>query len=85
MSLVAYSGNFVPLMNDFMQINFPDWDDNTKLSMSLYAMIPLGFGEIIGSLLIGKLRDKFGYHTTLKVLLAVTLVAFGLVFATIYT
>lgn len=85
MSLVAYSGNFVPLMNDFMQINFPDWDDNTKLSMCLYAMIPLGFGEIIGSLLIGKLRDKFGYHTTLKVLLAVTLVAFGLVFATIYT
>jgi len=53
--------------------------------MSLYAMIPLGFGEIIGSLLIGKLRDKFGYHTTLKVLLGVTLVAFGLVFATIYT
>jgi predicted MFS family arabinose efflux permease len=72
-------------MNDFMKIDYPDWNDNKKLSMSLFAMIPLGFGEIIGALLMGKVRDKFGYHTTLKVLLAVTLLAFGLLFLTIFT
>lgn len=61
MSQAAYSGSFVPLMNDFMTLTHPDWTDNTKLSMSLYAMIPLGFGEIIGALVMGKVRDRFGY------------------------
>ena len=68
-----------------MKIDYPDWNDNKKLSMSLFAMIPLGFGEIFGALLMGKVRDKFGYHTTLKVLLAVILLAFGLLFLTIFT
>jgi predicted MFS family arabinose efflux permease len=51
--------------------------------MSLFAMIPLGIGEIIGALLMGNLRDKFGYQTTLKILLPATLVAFAMVFGTI--
>ena len=85
MSLAAYTGSFVPLMNDFMKLGHPEWDDNTKLSMSLYAMIPLGFGEIIGAPLMGEVRDKFGYHTTLKVILAVTVIAFALLFVTIVT
>jgi predicted MFS family arabinose efflux permease len=51
--------------------------------MSLFAMIPLGLGEIVGALLMGKLRDKFGYQTTLKILLPATLVAFAIVFGTI--
>ena len=48
-------------MNATMKIDYPDWSDNKKLSMSLYAMIPLGFGEIIGGLVIGKVSDKMGY------------------------
>jgi predicted MFS family arabinose efflux permease len=83
LSQAAYSGSFVPLMNAFMKIDHPDWNDNTKLSMSLFAMIPLGFGEIIGALLMGKISDKLGYQTTLKVLLATTVVAFALLFVTI--
>jgi len=67
-------------MNATMETNHSDWNDNTKLSMSLFAMIPLGFGEIIGSLLMGKMSDKWGYHTTVKVLLAATLLAFTLLF-----
>lgn len=50
--------------------------------MSLYALIPLGFGEIIGALLMGIIRDKFGYKTSLKVLIITTLVAFALLFGT---
>jgi predicted MFS family arabinose efflux permease len=51
--------------------------------MSLFAMISLGFGEIIGSLLMGKISDKWGYHTSLKILLGLTLVAFTLLFGII--
>jgi predicted MFS family arabinose efflux permease len=46
-------------------------------------MIPLGLGEIIGALFIGKLRDKLGYQTTLKIILVVTMVAFALIFLNI--
>jgi hypothetical protein len=61
LSQAAFSGSFVPLMNATMEIDYPDWNDNKKLSMSLFAMIPLGFGEIIGGLVIGKVSDKMGY------------------------
>ena len=83
LSQAAFNGSFVPLINDTMQKDHPDQNDNKKLSMSLFAMIPLGIGEIIGALLMGNLRDKFGYQTTLKILLPATLVAFAMVFGTI--
>ena len=70
-------------MNAAMEVNHPDWNDNKQLSMALFAMIPLGFGEIIGALLMGKISDKWGYHTSLKVLLGLTLVAFALLFGII--
>jgi len=44
------SGCFVPMMNETMNDDFPDWNDNTKLEYSLFAMVPLGVGEVIGSL-----------------------------------
>jgi hypothetical protein len=37
-----------------------DWNENKKLSMSLFAMIPMGAGEIIGALLQGKVSDSYG-------------------------
>ena len=83
LSAAAFSGSFVPLMNATMLIDHPDWSDNTKLSMSLFAMIPLGLGEIVGGLVIGKVSDKLGYQTTLKIVLVTTLVAFGILFGTI--
>ena len=83
LSTAAFGGSFVPLMNDTMSKDNPDWNDNIKLSMSLFAMIPLGFGEMIGGLLMGKLRDKLGNQIFLKILLISTLVAFALIFGTI--
>ena len=83
LSQAAFSGSFVPLMNATMEIDYPEWNDNKKLSMSLFAMIPLGFGEIIGGLVIGKVSDKMGYQTTLKIVLVATLVAFAVLFGTI--
>lgn len=50
--------------------------------MSLFALTPLGLGEIIGALLMGILRDKFGYKTSLKILIITTFGAFALLFGT---
>lgn len=61
LSQAAFSGSFVPLMNKTMDLDHPDWNDNKRLSMSLFAMIPLGAAEIIGGLAIGQISDKFGY------------------------
>ena len=83
MSQAAFSGSFVPLMNATMEIDYPDWNDNKKLSMSLFAMIPLGVGEIIGSLAMGKVSDKYGPKTTVIIVLILTLTAFVVLFATI--
>lgn len=51
--------------------------------MSLYAMIPLGLGEIIGGLAQGKIADRFGVKVGLAFILVLTAVAFGMVFGTI--
>ena len=83
MSLAAFSGSFVPLMNATMDINYPDWNDNKKLSMSLFAMIPLGIGELIGSLTIGKVNDKYGSKATVVIILILTLTAFAVLLGTI--
>ncbi len=83
LSGAAYSGSFVPFMNKTMTVNHPDWSDNKRLSMSLFAMIPFGAAEILGGLAIGKISDAFGYQVSLKLVLLLTVVAFGTLFATI--
>ena len=35
------------------------WDANKKLSMSLFGMIPLGFGEIFGGFILGFIMDRW--------------------------
>ena len=85
LSPAAFTGSFVPLMNKTMEIDHKDWNDNKKLAMSLFAMIPLGVGEIIGALVFGKISDKFGPKTSLKFIMVITVVAFAILFATIAT
>jgi predicted MFS family arabinose efflux permease len=46
-------------------------------------MIPLGIGEIIGSLAIGKVSDKYGSKPTVVIVLILTLTAFAVLFGTI--
>lgn len=58
-SQAIFTGSFVTMMDAGM--GDTDWSSNTKLSMSLLAMIPLGLGEIIGGMITGKLLDKYGY------------------------
>jgi MFS family permease len=37
-----------------------DWTDNEKLEMSLFAMATLGTGEMLGSIAIGQVIDRYG-------------------------
>jgi MFS family permease len=83
MSGAAYSGSFVPLMHDTMIINHPEWNENKKLSISLFAMISFGVSEMLGGLIQGKVSDKYGYRTSLYLVLAFTAVAYGAMIATI--
>lgn len=51
--------------------------------MSLFAMIPLGAGEILGSLTQGKFSDKFGSKGGLYLVMGLTVVAFAILFGTV--
>jgi hypothetical protein len=51
--------------------------------MALFAMIPLGVGEILGGIIMANVSDKLGYHKTIKILLVITLIAFGVLFVTL--
>ncbi len=83
LSQAAFSNSFVPLMYETMTIDHKEWSSDQKLAASLYAMIPLGLGEIIGGLSQGKIADKFGTRTGIFFILAATVLAFAMIFATI--
>ncbi|CDW72384.1 major facilitator superfamily protein [Stylonychia lemnae] len=58
LSLATFAGSFVTMMTATMKEY--DWSENEQLEMSLLAMIPLGLGEMSGSVIIGKIMDKYG-------------------------
>jgi predicted MFS family arabinose efflux permease len=60
-SLAIYTGLLVPMVASTVT----DTDDhNAKLMKSMYAMVSLGVGEIVGSLAIGQVIDRFGNKLT---------------------
>jgi hypothetical protein len=50
LSLATFAGSFVTLMTDTMDDKMTS---NDKLELSLFAMIPLGIGQMIGGALTG--------------------------------
>ncbi len=54
-SCAIYAGVFVPLMTDTMSTNTKtlNWSDQTKQKNCLLALVGLGLGEILGSLVLG--------------------------------
>ena len=57
-SVAIYTSFLVTLMSKTMD---DSWPDDKKSKFSLLAMIGLGIGEIIGSLISGQVLDRFGY------------------------
>eukprot|EP00347_Sterkiella_histriomuscorum_P004956 403358441 len=75
----TFTGSFVNLIS--LTMKDKGWSDNKQLAMSLYAMIPLGIGEIIGSLLMGKIMDIYGQKKGIIVCGINLIIAMILVFA----
>jgi len=55
-SLAIYTGLLVPMISNTLEGR----DNTEKLMKSMYAMVCLGVGEIVGSLAIGQVIDRYG-------------------------
>lgn len=80
MCAAIYSGNFVPMMNKQMLISNPEYEPNTKLGYSLFAMIPLGLGEVIGGFMVGFVIDKWRQKAGVIFCMFTTAIAYALTF-----
>ena len=78
LSITAFSGMFVSLMTKTM-VNF-EWESNRQTQMAMLAMIALGFGEIFGALLSGRVIDRFGKKAGVLLVVILMIVAFGFLF-----
>jgi MFS family permease len=69
-SLSIYTGLLVPMV----VTTIPNETENQQMMKSLFSMVTLGIGEIVGSLFMGQVIDKLGnkYSSSLNVL-AVTI------------
>jgi MFS family permease len=55
-SLAVYTGQLVPIIDD----TIPGDDTNDKFMKSMFAMVALGIGEMVGGLFIGQIIDRYG-------------------------
>lgn len=55
-SLAVYTGLLVPIITD----TIPGDDPNDKFMKSMFAMVALGVGEMMGGLFIGYIIDNYG-------------------------
>ena len=69
----------------FFQTMNSDYDDAERSKLALLSMVGLGLGEIIGSLLFGKLQDTARISTTIAVNMLSSIVAFTIVLSYIST
>jgi hypothetical protein len=79
-SCAIYAGVFVPLMTDTMSTNLKtqNWSDQTKQKNCLLALVGLGLGEILGSLVLGQIQDKYSNRLTIITCLLLSSLAIGI-------
>ena len=82
LSLATFAGSFVTLMTDTMS---PDLTDDEQLQLSLFAMIPLGVGQMIGGALMGQVIDRRGMKVGIIFCLCQVTLAFGIMLWYVYT
>lgn len=82
LSLATFAGSFVTLMTDTMS---PDLTDDEQLQQSLFAMIPLGVGQMIGGALMGQAIDRRGMKVGIIFCLCQMILAFGVMLWYVYT
>ena len=77
-SYAIIAAALVPMMSDTMD---RDWDPDKKNKQSLLALIGLGLGEILGSMMMGRIQDKCSIRCTIYVNAAVTACAYMVIIA----
>lgn len=77
-SMAVYAGLLIPMLARSMG---PNVSDDVKTSQACFAMIGIGAGEIIGSLVNGKLNDYFGISKYLIICYTELFIAFAFLFA----
>ena len=82
LNLGAYASTFINMMESTM--DDPDSDNNTP--NALLCMIGLGAGEIIGSMVFGRITDKMSYKQTIMINVVSLAVggAFLILYASVY-
>eukprot|EP00347_Sterkiella_histriomuscorum_P012008 403370245 len=83
LSLATFAGSFVTMMTSTME-EFK-WSENEQLEMSLFAMIPLGLGEMLGGMIIGRIIDTYSIRTAIITCMFNLTIAIALILAFIGT
>ena len=78
-NIAIYSSVFVRMLVDTMD-DITKWDDAEKTSNALLCMLGLGAGEIIGSLVFGKVTDKLPFKTIIVINTITLTVGYGCLF-----
>lgn len=81
LSLATFAGSFITLMTDTMDEKLPP---NEKLELSLFAMIPLGLGQMLGGAFIGQIIDRLGMRPGILCSLTLVTLAFALMLYYVY-
>ena len=81
-NLGIFSSIFVPMMTETMESNeeMKGWTEDEKTSRALLCCIGQGVGEILGSLLFGRVIDKYGSKLTIVVNAIALTVAYSFLF-----
>ena len=66
-NITILSSVFVQIMVDTMEDKNTTWDDEDKASNALLCLLGFGVGEIIGSLIFGKVTDKVTPRTSILI------------------
>ena len=73
-SVALFGTVFIPLMS--FKMEGLGYDDTKESKLSLLAMVPFGCSEIIGSLIVGRVQDKYSLRVTGFYILTMAALAF---------
>lgn len=80
-NLAIQSSVFVKMMEDTMKTDAEGWDEGKRDKFALLAMVGLGFGEISGAMIFGKIGDSQSMKVTIAANMLSAFVGFSLLIA----
>ena len=80
-SMSIHASVFVKMMDSSMKSDDEGWSQSKRDQYALLAMAGLGVGEIIGSIVYGRINDKFPIGVTIVANVLGSLLAFAVLIA----